>query len=73
MKQPKRPAPPPAPLVFTRADPAELAKFDPRSKACSMNCGPHADDPRTRAERMFLCPECHEPSTTGTTDQETHA
>ena len=51
--------PPPAPIVFTRADPAELAKFDPRSKVCSMNCGPHADDPRPKAERMLLCPECH--------------
>lgn len=47
-----------APLVFTRADPALLAKFDPASKECTMNCGPHRDDPRTKEERMFLCPEC---------------
>lgn len=40
-------------------DPAALANFDPRTKVCSMNCGPHADDPRSHAERAFLCPECH--------------
>ncbi len=48
------------PLVFTRADPAALASFDPRSKICSMNCGPHRDDPRTREERLLLCDECYE-------------
>lgn len=55
----KLPPPQHQPLVFTRADPAELAKFDPTTKACSMNCGPHADDHRTTAERKFLCPECY--------------
>jgi len=48
------------PLVFTRADPEALASFDPRSKICSMNCGPHRDDPRTREERLLLCDECYE-------------
>jgi hypothetical protein len=53
-----------APLVssvsieWTRADPAELAKFDPASKVCTMNCGPSGLDPRSRAERMFLCDDC---------------
>lgn len=55
----KTPPPPLAPLMWTRADPATLASFDPRTKVCSMNCGPHADDPRSHAERAFLCPECH--------------
>ena len=48
------------PLAFTRADPAALASFDPRTKICSMNCGPHRDDPRTREERLLLCDECYE-------------
>jgi len=46
------------PLTFTRADPAELERFDPATKICSMNCGPHRDDPRTPAERKLLCTEC---------------
>lgn len=50
------------PIEWTRADPAELAKFDPASKVCTMNCGPHALDPRNRAERLFLCDDC-EPRT----------
>lgn len=49
-----------APLVFTMADPAALALFDPRTKICSMNCGPHRFDPRSDIERAFLCPECYE-------------
>lgn len=48
----------PAPIVFTRADPAALAQFDPATKRCTMRCGPHADDPRSRAERAFLCGDC---------------
>lgn len=48
------------PLIFTRADMASLAKFDPSTKLCTMNCGPHAKDPRTTAERKFLCDECVE-------------
>ena len=47
-----------APINWPRADPVALASFDPRTKTCSMNCGPHALDPRTKAERMFLCDEC---------------
>lgn len=54
----KPPAPLEQPLTFTRADPAELARFDPSTKICMMNCGPHRDDPRTSAERKLLCPEC---------------
>ena len=49
---------PPAPLVFTRADPEALAKFDPATKICTMNCGPHLSDTRSRKERMFLCDDC---------------
>jgi hypothetical protein len=46
------------PIEFPRADPAELAKFDPITKVCTMNCGPHAQDPRTDKERRFLCDDC---------------
>lgn len=56
----KQPITAAVPIVFTRADPAALARFDPRTKVCSMNCGPHALDPRTDKERKFLCPECWE-------------
>lgn len=44
--------------VFTRVDPAALAKFDPNTKVCTMNCGRHRDDPRSYAERKFLCDDC---------------
>ena len=57
-RKPEQPAP--THLVFTRADPAALARFDPRTKVCSMNCGPHRLDPRSDTERAFLCPECYE-------------
>ena len=43
---------------WQRADPAELAAFDPSTKVCVMNCGPHADDPRSAAERKLLCSDC---------------
>lgn len=43
---------------WPRADPDELAKFDPDSKVCVMNCGPSSDDPRSAAERIFLCDDC---------------
>jgi hypothetical protein len=46
------------PIVWTRADPAELARFDPSTKRCVMNCGPHRDDPRSAAERKLLCDDC---------------
>lgn len=64
MNEPKprkaKPAQPAAerPIEWPRADPAELAKFDPSTKVCNMNCGPHKDDPRSRAERLFLCDDC---------------
>lgn len=45
-------------IDFQRADPEELAKFDPRTKVCTMNCGPHIDDPRGDKERKFLCDDC---------------
>lgn len=51
--------PPSEPIVFTRADPAALAAFDPRTKECDMNCGPHSLDPRSWIERLFLCTDCH--------------
>lgn len=54
----KKPAPTPEPFVFPRADPAELAKFDERTKVCTMNCGPHRDDPRPRKEWLFMCDDC---------------
>lgn len=50
--------PPTAPIEFTRADPVELAKFDPSTKICTMNCGPMSDDPRSPAERQLLCDDC---------------
>lgn len=49
---------PSAPLVFTRADPVEFAKFDPATKHCDMNCGPAIGDPRSQEERKFLCDDC---------------
>jgi hypothetical protein len=58
MKSRKPKASPRAPLVFTRADPEALRRFDPSTKRCVMNCGPHVDDPRTHVERMFLCDDC---------------
>lgn len=55
----KKPKPLPSiPIVFPRADPRELERFDIRSKICVMNCGPHTDDPRGDAERLLLCEEC---------------
>lgn len=51
--------PPPAkPIVWTRADPAALAAFDPATKVCTMNCGPALGDPRSAEERKLLCDEC---------------
>lgn len=43
---------------FERADPNALADFDPRTKVCTMNCGPTVGDPRSPEERRFLCPDC---------------
>jgi hypothetical protein len=58
--------PPAAPIVFPRANPEELAKFDVRTKTCDMGCGPHNDDPRSKKERLFLCTDCcvHPPHVT---------
>jgi hypothetical protein len=47
-----------APINFPRSDPTELAAFDPRTKECTMNCGPHSADPRSDKERKFQCDEC---------------
>jgi hypothetical protein len=49
-----------APIQWPRADPAALAAFDPSTKLCTMNCGQHRDDPRTRAECKLLCGDCVE-------------
>lgn len=46
------------PIKWPRADPDDLDKFDPATKTCNMNCGPHAQDPRSRKERLFLCRDC---------------
>lgn len=43
---------------WPRSNPAELAEFDPESKVCTMNCGPHGDDPRSGDERKFQCLDC---------------
>lgn len=43
---------------WQRADPVELANFDPATKICTMNCGPAIDDPRSAVERKFLCDDC---------------
>lgn len=53
-------APPPQPIVWPRANPEALRRFDPSSKVCDMNCGPSRDDQRTAAERKFLCTDCLE-------------
>lgn len=46
------------PTKFERADQNALAAFDPRTKVCTMNCGPTVGDPRSPEERRFLCPDC---------------
>lgn len=53
-----RAKPAPAPITWTRADPVQLASFDPRTKICVMNCGPSTLDPRSDAERLLLCDDC---------------
>ena len=58
-KPAKRPKPEPEPpLVWERADPIALEKFDPSTKHCSMNCGKHAKDPRSYKELKFMCEDC---------------
>ena len=44
--------------TFPRADPEALQAFNPSTKTCVMNCGPHMLDPRGANERKFLCDEC---------------
>jgi hypothetical protein len=44
--------------TYQRADREELARFDPATKTCTMNCGPHSGDPRTANERKLLCIDC---------------
>ncbi len=46
-------------IKFERADPESLARFNPETKICTMNCGPHKDDPRSTKERKFLCGDCY--------------
>ncbi|MCK9709872.1 hypothetical protein [Pseudomonas syringae] len=46
------------PIDWPRADPAALIAFNPATKTCTMNCGPHALDPRSREERKLLCNDC---------------
>lgn len=48
----------PKPIHWLRADPVALKNFDPSTKYCTMNCGPHRDDPRSAKERKFLCGDC---------------
>ncbi len=48
-------------LTWPRSDPAELEKFDPRTKQCTMNCGQHSHDPRSKKEVKFQCDECTTP------------
>lgn len=45
-------------IEFPRADPKALASFDHNTKRCTMNCGRHAKDQRSEAERKFLCDDC---------------
>jgi hypothetical protein len=47
-----------APIHWPRADPQALAGFNPQTKVCTMNCGRHAQDPRSNAERLLLCEDC---------------
>lgn len=47
-----------SPIEWPRADPGALDKFDPATKTCTMNCGKHGLDPRSREERIFLCDDC---------------
>ena len=50
--------PPPAAMVWPRAEAAELVRFDPSTKVCTMNCGGSTLDPRSKAERQLLCGDC---------------
>ena len=51
--------PPVEPAIeWPRADPEALMAFDPGSKSCTMNCSGSGLDPRSAAERKFLCDDC---------------
>ena len=54
----RRPIPVEPEWIWPRADPAQLEAFDPATKQCDMNCGPHRNDPRSAAERKLLCDDC---------------
>lgn len=58
MKKTIKPAPRSRTIAWPRADAAAVAEFDPTTKVCVMNCGPHDDDPRSDKERKLLCDEC---------------
>lgn len=45
-------------MVWPRADPEQLKRFNPGTKFCTMNCGPSSADPRSNAERALLCGDC---------------
>ncbi|MBB4861608.1 hypothetical protein HNP46_000419 [Pseudomonas nitritireducens] len=58
-RKPKSVEPTPVSMInWTRADPEALAKFDPKSKVCNMNCGKAGGDPRCYKELLFLCHDC---------------
>lgn len=58
-RKPKRPpTAPEQPIVWGRADPAALDKFDEATKTCTMNCGKHGLDPRCYKELRFMCDDC---------------
>ena len=61
---------PRTPPNWPRANPDELANFNPNTKVCTMNCDPHIDNPRTREERLFLCDECLTIQTDTPTDRQ---
>ena len=46
------------PIEWPRAESGALDGFDPSTKVCTMNCGPHREDPRSDAERKYLCDDC---------------
>lgn len=43
---------------YPRTPRETLLTFDPASKRCTMNCGQHGSDPRSRTEMMFQCEDC---------------
>jgi len=45
-------------MIWPRSDPLALARFDPATKICTMNCGPSTHDPRSEKECKFQCTDC---------------